>query len=492
MIDKNKDSFGDHGASKLYTEKKAFSKIRTKLIELLLNSRIEVLRPRLEGAEITSLFNFRAILFFLICLFFFISCRFHLKKEDIVHENIKFFEDGKGVNTNVKLPHDNITVTNGKLEHVSNYVNTTEIGLYLNILTLIEKGIIKSDTISQEFAKKRIYDILVLLESLETWNGLYYWPYRFEENKVTANGHEVAPAVDNGNLSFSIATVAGAYLNSTNEADQKIVHLSKKILDRQKQGYIALFDANRKLLSAGWDTHKNKMLGYHIDRKMNESRLAAIWAILISDEKVPMEAFTNMHLKSIKYKKTDGKEIEYFLTWDGTIFQAMFPALFLDERSLIKDYEKVENIVYVQEDYIRKNWIPAFISASSTPDNGYTGMGTMEMAELVVGFKNHAPFVDFGTPHATALTYLVDKKLSLKYMTMLRQEFPQINSNGFGWFDAISKEGNPNSKILSLDQGMLILAYYAEENRNFCMNYLISEGKIELLKKIYSHFQERP
>ncbi len=432
----------------------------------------------------------RKRIFITTFLFVFMSCNFYLSKEDIVQENLLFFEDGKGIEPTIKLPHDFIVVANGKLTQVSNYVNTTEIGLYLNILTLIDKGIIKSDTISPEFAKQRIFDVMQLLESMETWKGLYYWPYSFEGDKVTSKRHEVIPAVDNGNLSFSLVAVAGAYLNSESEIDKKIVLLVDKILERQKEGYTALFDKNRNLLSAGWDIHTNKMLGYHIDRKMNESRLATIWAILISNQEVPIDAFINMDLRSVKYKKIDGKELEYFLTWDGTIFQAMFPALFLEEENLIKDYTKVANIVYVQEDYINKNWIPAFISASSTPDNGYTGMGTMEMAELVVGFKNHAEFVDFGTPHATALTYLVDKNLSLKYMTRLRKKYPEISSNGFGWFDAISKEGKPNSKILSLDQGMLILSYYAKENRKFCYQYLESKGKVELLKEIYSHFKE--
>ena len=426
----------------------------------------------------------------LLVAFFSYSCASALDKETVISENLSFFEDGKGVSESVQFPHDNITVENGKLTFASSYVNTTEIGLYLNILTLIEKGILQSPRITPKFAKERIIKILQTLDTLETWKGLFYWPYSFENNALTGKSHEVVPAVDNGNLSFSIAAVAGAYLDSQDENEKKIVQLANRILERQKEGYLSIYDTKQKLLSAGWDIHSNKMLGYHIDRKMNESRLATIWAILFTDKKVPVEAFSNMDLKTVKYRKLDGSEISYYITWDGTIFQALLPAIFLEEDILIKDYDKVRNIVYAQEDYIQKNWIPAFISAASTPENGYRGMGIDEMAELVIGYKNPSTYVDFGTPHATALTYLVDKKLAMKHLSRLRTRYPGIDSGGFGWYDCISKDGRINSKILSLDQGMLVLAFYSKETRSYVKKFLKSKGKIEVLNEIYSHFHE--
>lgn len=415
-------------------------------------------------------------------------CNPVLDKEEFVSSNLKFFEDGKGIDLITKLPHDNITVKENKIAAWSNYTNSTEIGLYLNILSLIDKKIIKSEKISPDFAKNRIVEILEILVKLNKWNGLFYWAYDFQEKRVVPGSDLIVPAVDNGNLSFSLATLAGAYLDSDFPVDKKIISLSEKILSEQIEGYAKLYKPEMQLLGAGWDAKNNKLLQYQIDRKMNESRLAVIWAILNTNKKVPMKAFQKMELNTAQYKKLDGTELEYYLTWDGTIFQALFPALFLEESELIPDYTKVKNIVYVQEDYIRKNWIPAFISASSTPDNNYTGMGTMEMAELVVSFKNPTPYIDFGTPHATALTFLVDPKLSLAYMTKLKKEFPQIDSGEFGWFDAISKKGIVNSKILSLDQGMLILSFYAKENRFFLKNYLKQKGKWSLLTEIYSHF----
>ncbi|MCB1176101.1 MAG: hypothetical protein KDK36_00860 [Leptospiraceae bacterium] len=434
------------------------------------------------------MFKFFTILILALFLF---SCSEDKKfLDEVISENLEFFEDGKGIAEKVNLPQDYIALKDNKKILDTNFVNSTEIGLYLNILTLIDKGIISSPKISSGFAKKRILETLEKVEKMETWNGLFFWPYNFVDGEIIAKGDRIAPAVDNGNFSISLATLVGAYQNSDNEIDKKIVSKTEKILDNQKEGYFQIYDGERKLLSAGWDVLNDRRLGYWIDRKMNESRLATIWAILLTDGKIPIDVFINMGLTTETYRLSNGRNIEYYLTWDGGIFQAFYPALFIDEKHLIKNYYKFENFVYAQKDYIDKNWIPSFISASSTPDNGYTGMGVMELAEVVLNFKDAGPYIDFGTPHATALTYMVNPKIALYYLKKIKKDFPKINSNGYGWYDAISYKKGNNSRILSLDQGMFILSFYADYNRKYLKDYLERKGKWDKLKEIYSHFKE--
>ncbi|GAL04406.1 putative membrane protein precursor [Photobacterium aphoticum] len=111
-----------------------------------------------------------------------------------------------GVDTEAKVPYDTVLIKDGKVVP-QYYVNTTEIGLYLNILVEVEKA-------GNADALVRIAEVLDTLEKAPTWNGLFFWPYDIVKGELKPTAEGIVPAVDNGNLAFALAGVAGAYLTS--------------------------------------------------------------------------------------------------------------------------------------------------------------------------------------------------------------------------------------------------------------------------------------
>ena len=411
---------------------------------------------------------------------------------DIANHNARFFEDGVGVDIVTGIPFDTIFVDK-KTQAIKQerYVNTSEIGEYLSILVLCEQDVIKIPKISPQLALLRINSLLNYLWEAPNWKGLFYWPYNISSDGalVPGEGGQIVPAVDNGNLSFALAGVAGAYLNDKSFSKSVICEKVELLLARQIPGWQALYDSKRQLLRAGWNPVNNTDLGYYIDRKANESRLSVIWAILVtqnSSAPVPLAVMENMPLFTGEYTLVDGKKLTAELTWDGTIFQALLPAIYINESKYISDYSLISNFVAAQADFANSHGLPALLSASASVDDGYASFGLKELSESYVKFGNAAPPDDCGTPHASALAYLVNPKLSLKLLNDLYQQYPQIETP-YGWYDAINAKGETCSKILSLDQGMLVLALSGNDTAKWVENYLISKQLLPALQAIYKN-----
>ncbi|MCL9774052.1 glucoamylase family protein [Vibrio methylphosphonaticus] len=404
-------------------------------------------------------------------------------REDL-QTNLNFFLDGVGVNVDAKVPYDTVFVKDGVV-YPEYYVNTTEIGLYLNVLVEAEKA-------GNEDALIRIAEVLDTVEAAPKWNGLFYWPYEIEGDKLEMNKDEIVPAVDNGNFMFSLAAVAGAYIDSTEPAKQDIVARIETIFDNTKEGWVKLYDPTRDLLRAGWKTTTNAAIPYHIDRKANESRLAPLWAALITsdmDTPVPQSAFNNMETYTAKYNYA-GREFNPILTWDGSYFQAMLPAIFLDERALTPDYTMIEDMTYGHMAYAAKHNVP-LVSASATVDDRYSAYGVPFLSESKVLFNNEMHGANdpvTGTPHALALSYIVDPAMAVKALSQLKETHPGIVSP-YGWFDAVDTEGRISTKILSLDQGMFVGAFLATSINEDVYRYLDARGHAEMVKDMYQSFK---
>jgi hypothetical protein len=395
--------------------------------------------------------------------------------------NLNFFRDGVGVDPISKVPFDTVSIVDGEVVPFY-YVNTTEIGLYLNILVEVEKA-------GNTDALTRIAEVLNVLEETPTWRGLYFWPYDIVDGKLQPTEEGIVPAVDNANLAFSLAGVAGAYLDSTLPEKQAIVAKIETILERQIDGWASIYDKNRGLMNAGWNAKKNAVLPYFIDRKANESRLAPLWAALITRDQgvnaVPTSAFDNMELYTHPYT-FNGKEYNPMLTWNGTYFQGMLPSIWMNERDLMPDYSLVEDMTFVQMVYAAKYNIP-LLSSSATVDDGYSEFGVPFLSESKVMFNNeiHAGYT--GTPHAIALSYIVSPETSVQALKALKAYYPSIESK-FGWYDAVDTEGRMSTKILSLDQSMFVGAFLAKEINSDVENYLKARGYMDDVKEMYSSF----
>ena len=202
---------------------------------------------------------------------------------------------------------------------------------------------------------------------------------------------------------------------------------------------------------------------------------------------VPVDAFSNMKLYTNEYTLSDGQKINCILTWDGTVFQILLPRIYIKEHKLIPDYSIVLNFVSAMNDFINKQGLPAMMSASSSVDDGYASFGVPELSESFVKFHNPPPETGAGTPHASALIYLLDKPLATKLLFKLEKKHKQIKTP-YGYYDAINAEGKTCTKILSLDQGMFVLSLFGNETANFVEKYLKTNNMINLLREIYSSY----
>lgn len=398
-------------------------------------------------------------------------------------KNLDFFKDGVGVDSEAGVPYDTVAIKDGKPEGAK-YVNTTEIGLYLNILTEMEKT-------GDSKALKRIDLVLNQLEAAPKWKGLFYWPYDIRDGKLVKSNSNIVPVVDNGNLSFALAGVAGAYLDSDSPEKQEIVKKIERILEAQNEGYATLYDKGRKLLYSGWDTGSNTALAYHIDRKANESRTGALWAILATQNmgknRVPDKAFENMHLYTGKYE-INGKEYNPILPWDGSVFQVTLPTIWIKEKELIPNYKEMFNdFLSLQIYFASRKKVPALISASATVDDGYAAYGVPFVSESKMRYNNQIHEGDTGTPHASALAYIINPEIGINLIKSLKSKYPEIETP-YGWYDAINSKGETSSKILSLDQGMFVGAFLEPSISDDVEKYIKHKNWDEKLVELYKSY----
>lgn len=402
--------------------------------------------------------------------------------EQHLQKNLDFFVDGVGVDQKAKVPYDTIFVDkDGNIEH-ANYVNTTEIGLYLNVLVEAQKN-------GNVDALARIHETLDALANAPTWKGLFYWPYDIEGDQLKPNKDGIVPAVDNANLAFALSGVAGAYIDSKDKSEQFVVSKVEAILNSQIEGWSELYDEDKGLLYSGWSAKNNAPLTYHIDRKANESRLAPVWAHLVTQNTtnpVPASAFNNMELYTHDYY-LGGKKLTPMLTWDGAYFQGMLSMIWLEERTLMPDFSIIEDMTEVQKYHAIHNQIP-FVSSSATVDDGYAAFGVPQLSESKVRFNNEIAGGDTGTPHALALSYMVKPFEAVSLLKTVIDYYPQLETP-YGWYDAINAKGETSTKILSLDQGMFVGAFLSPAINKDVRHYLESKNYYSTIVDMYESFE---
>ncbi|HAS6344142.1 TPA: hypothetical protein I7243_12535 [Vibrio vulnificus] len=397
--------------------------------------------------------------------------------ERSLQDNINYFLDGVGVSSRTHLPYDHVLVS-GENIMPSSYTNISTIALYINVL-------IEMVEIGDDNAVARLERVLAQLEEAPKWRGLFYWLYQFDDGQLAINQDATASAVDNAITSFTLAGLVGAFENHSNERLHAIAARAESLLTAQQSGWESLYDPTQGLLRAGWSNKSDDFLGYYIDRKANESRLAPIWAVLVSEGRVPTTVFEDMLLITGSVD-LNGITINPMLTWDGSYFQAMLPALWLDEALLIPDYQMVTDFSRVHAAYADKYGIP-FVSASATIADGYAAYGLESVSESYRKFTNAIETGTTGSPHTLALYYMTNETDALKRLNQLKQDNPQVETSA-GWVDAINDKGDISHKVIGLDQGMFVGAFIAESIRSNVHRYLTSRNYQSTLELMYADF----
>jgi hypothetical protein len=421
------------------------------------------------------------ILFFIIFLFY-NSVTFGFNQDfikNLEEENAKIFFNSC-LDEKTYFPYDHLIISeNGKIEKIGKYTSPTIIGLWLVYLTDIAKGDVSLSYCTPEKAFQILSKAINNLEKIPKWKGFYYW-YDLKKGKIKVAEDYKISTHDNGNLAICLAIVAGAFSNSQNLKEKEIYQKVIKLLKIQKQGWQKLYDKNKGLLYGAWEVkRKRHVLNFWIDRFYTEGRISALMGIILGG--LPPEIFLNLKKKITKYKLSNGEEIEILIPYQGA-FQAWLPLLFIPEDKWSKKLKIYhQNYAKAQIDYAKNSGLCALRSACADPnakDYRY---------EPFIGIPNASEEwvrTDIGTPHATALLYPIYPDISLKFLKLLEEKFPQIKGP-FGLYDSISEKGKVKKIYLSLDQLQLLLSFLYKKNQNYFLKYLKSIQKLNYIKLLY-------
>ncbi|PSU33851.1 glucoamylase family protein [Photobacterium lutimaris] len=388
--------------------------------------------------------------------------------------NMQFFQDGVGVSATAKVPFDNVNFDEhgGLIEKNTGRLNVTALGLYLNVLTEMEKA-------GSREAKQRLFYLIHTMEKMPKWKGNFYWMYRIEaDGRIEKLPKAVSSAVDAANLITSMAAVAGAYWEHSEPDLRSLARRFDTLIKDSAAAWSFLYDNQEGLLRGGYrdelpDGSGSGVTSYFIDRKTNESRLAPIWAHLLTqqmEKPIPETVFNNMRLYYADYKASNGSVLQPMLTWKGAYFQAMLPSIWFDEPVLSGNSQLFEHATQTQIDYTRQYKIP-FLSSSATISGGYSEYGIDAMSEHFHRNEIHSSQEGVGTPHASALYALLDKQHAIELMLEIEDSHPQVVSD-YGWYDALNIEGKVQRRLISLDQGMFVGSFLAEKLREDVKNYV--------------------
>jgi hypothetical protein len=148
--------------------------------------------------------------------------------------------------------------------------------------------------------------------------------------------------------------------------------------------------------------------------------------------------------------------LRYVPSWGGSMFEALMPTLFLDERALAPRSLGRNGEVHVEvqrrfatEELGYPVW--GMSPAASPEPNGYREFGARPLG--VRAYEDAAV-----TPHAVALALAFDPRDAVATLRRMVELYPGIYGE-YGLYDSVSpKTGKVGTVYLALDQTMLFLA----------------------------------
>lgn len=340
----------------------------------------------------------------------------------------------------------------------SNNTSPTNIAMYL-MSTIVA---VEMDLIDYDEAVEKLSLTLDTLEELEKWNGLFYNWYFVEDGELMTDWGQFISTVDNGWLTSGLV-VTGQYFEEL--ADQSLA-----LADAMD--YTTLYDENADLFYGGYDVVTESHTDHHYGTLYSETRITSYLAI--GKEDVPEAHWWHLNRTMLptdswqtqipegEYVTVDNHRyynghyeyegIEYVPSWGGSMFEALMPAMVINEIELGTEAIGLNNARHVegQIKYAEINDLAAWgFSPASLPD-GYSEFGAPVLG--ISGYEDKATV----TPHATflALDYDVDAVAdNLEVLTELGMY------GDFGYYDSINLDTEEIAEAyLSLDQGMIMVS----------------------------------
>ena len=361
------------------------------------------------------------------------------------------------------LPLDRIHFGNGSVEladaRIGDYTGVTNIGFHL--LAIVAAHELK--LIEREQALERLRLTLAALEQMETYQGFYYNYYNTTTLERTSNF-----------ISFVDSSWLTAGLMAARMAFPEIHERCTRLIEQGD--YRFFYDDQWKLMSHGYYVNLGLRNNMHYGALYAESRIGSLIAIgkgeapeehwFAMARTFPNEFTWQSNQPLNRREKTERgfhwiggyyqwRDYRYVPSWGGSLFEALMPALVLDEKRYAPANLGRNGEIHteIQRRYaLEELGYPVWgMSPSSMPGSErYTEYGVHILGSL--GYPEGAV-----TPHAAALALLTEPEAASANLRQLAQRYPIYGD--FGFYDAVDpKSGVVAYQYLCLNQAMILIA----------------------------------
>jgi hypothetical protein len=191
--------------------------------------------------------------------------------------------------------------------------------------------------------------------------------------------------VDSGNLAACLWTLKQAALAfaERQDADSETKAILAEIAETSDQlvkdmDFTFLYQRRKKVLSVGYNVNAQRLEPSSYDLLASESRIASFVAIAKGD--IPKESWFHLGRGHTLFR---GQRV--LLSWTGTMFEYLMPALWMQQYSGTITSESINAVVRAQREYSRGRGVPWGISesgcaAEGTVDYGYAPFGVPALA----------------------------------------------------------------------------------------------------------------
>ncbi len=383
------------------------------------------------------------------------------------------------------LPIDIASISDGVVSPYDFKTSPTDIGLWIDTI-IAERD---SGFITQGEALKKLGKAISTIESMEKFRGLFYnWYYLAGANTsfpppvgaptVGSAAARFVSSVDNANLTVALMMAAAAFLGSP-VADR----IEGIIKGQDYSIFYRRTSDGKPRINQGYHVDTQELSPYDYGTFMTEARLLVFLSIVKED--VPnLGILGYMDTPLTACKTPSGKRIILVVSWGGSLFEELYPDLFLDEKKNAPNTlgENHRRSVRVQIDHASSSGLWGW-SPSEDVHGKYRASGIP-----CLGAGGQYPMGDI-SPYSILLAALYAPQTAAETLQRMETINPLIYDPRFGYRDSITKDGSAVScHILSLDKGMEVLALFdaiarlKEEDGlwHYLWKYLSSIGKEKL------------
>lgn len=360
-------------------------------------------------------------------------------------ETWSFFADTVSAKTHF-LPPDSIRFEPSKT--VASYTSITNIGFFLiSIIVASRFG-----CISKRDARRRLLEVVGTLETLETYKGHFYNWYDIRTTKPAPP--LFISSVDSGNLLASII-VTRQWIASEQKRTEEVESLLRK-LDRfiATMRFDFLKSEKRGLLSIGYHVPTRRLETRSYQTLASEARIANLLAL--AEGTLSFRGWNKLNRTVIA---VSGKPA--LISWTGTLFEYLMPALFLEERGDSLVGRSIHTAIDANRRFAKKHRLPVW----GLSESGYAELdrgGNYRYKPFGLPALSLSPGADSRpvvSAYVGAMSLLFSFHASFKN---LRAYSLQGGRGQYGYIEAIdfhrSRHGAPVRSFMSHHQGMILAA----------------------------------